>query len=257
MPGSAVSTRSRPLGHLVAPVGDDDHARVDRVADPDAAAVMDADPGRAGGDVQQRVQDRPVGDRVGAVLHRLGLAVGRGDRAGVEVVAADHDGCLDLPAPDELVDREPGAGAVAEAEPADSRGQPLERHPLGRERQPALERVVRRERARAASGRWRRCRPDRPRAPPSGTARPRGRTAAGCRPGRSPGRRRRPRPRPPAPPRAGCCRSRRRGCPAGRTRAFLRRDARSTRARDAGTRRGRSRAAPRPPRRRARPARSR
>ena len=80
-----------PLRRLVGAVGDDDHARVDRVADADAAAVVDADPGRARRDVEQRVQDRPVGDRVGAVAHRLRLAVRRGDRAGVEVVAPDHD----------------------------------------------------------------------------------------------------------------------------------------------------------------------
>ena len=181
-----------PLGHLVGAVGDDDHARVDRVADADAAAVVDADPGRAGGDVQQRVQDRPVGDRVGAVLHRLGLAVGRRDRAGVEVVAADDDRRLDLAAADELVDREPGPGAIAVAEPADPRGQPLERDALGRQRQPALQRVVVREEleqhpvdggdvGRIARQRGPAERPD-----------ARGRTAAGCRPGRSPGMRRRP-----------------------------------------------------------------
>ena len=148
-----------PLGHLVAAVGDDDHARVDRVADPDAAAVMDADPRRARGDVEQRVQDRPVGDRVGAVPHRLGLAVRRGDRAGVEVIAADHDGRLDLAGPDELVDREPGAGAIAVAEPADPRRQALEGDALGRQLEPALEQRRRPGRARAASRRWRRCPP--------------------------------------------------------------------------------------------------
>ena len=36
-----------PLGRLVGAVGDDDHARVDRVADADAAAVVDAHPRRA------------------------------------------------------------------------------------------------------------------------------------------------------------------------------------------------------------------
>ena len=66
-----------------------------------------ADPRRAAGGVEQRVEDRPVGDGVGAVAHRLGLAVGRGDRAGVEVVAADDDGRLDLAAPHQLVE---GAG---------------------------------------------------------------------------------------------------------------------------------------------------
>src|SRR5262245_25286419 len=41
-------------------VGDHDHARVDRVADADAAAVVHAHPGGARGCVQERVQDGPV-----------------------------------------------------------------------------------------------------------------------------------------------------------------------------------------------------
>ena len=72
-------------------VGDHHHAGVDRVAHADAAAVVDGDPGGAGHGVEERVQDRPVGHRVGAVAHGLGLAVGRGHRARVEVVAADDD----------------------------------------------------------------------------------------------------------------------------------------------------------------------
>ena len=131
-----------PLRRVVGAVGDDDHAGVDRVADPDAAAVVDADPGRARRRVQERVQDRPVGDRVGAVAHRLGLAVRGGDRAGVEVVAPDHDGRRDRARADELVDREPRLGAVAVAEPADPRGQALEGDPLGGELEPALEQRV-------------------------------------------------------------------------------------------------------------------
>jgi hypothetical protein len=48
------------LCRVGAAVGEHDHAGVDRVADPDAAAVVDADPGRARRRVQERVQDRPV-----------------------------------------------------------------------------------------------------------------------------------------------------------------------------------------------------
>src|SRR5947209_4624956 len=51
----------------VGPVRDGDHAGVDRVPDPDAAAVMHGYPRRAGGGVHERVQDRPVGDGVAAV----------------------------------------------------------------------------------------------------------------------------------------------------------------------------------------------
>ena len=46
-----------------------------RAADADAAAVVDRHPGGAGRDVDHRVEQRPVGDGVGAVEHRLGLAV--------------------------------------------------------------------------------------------------------------------------------------------------------------------------------------
>ena len=130
------------LCRVVGAVGDDDHPRVDRVADPDAAAVVDAHPGRARGHVHERVQDRPVRDRVGAVAHRLGLAVRRGDRARVEVVAPDHDRRLDAAGPDEVVDRKPRPRTVAVAEPADPRGQPLERDPLRRQLEPPLQQLV-------------------------------------------------------------------------------------------------------------------
>ena len=130
------------LRRIGAAVGEHDHARVDRVADPDAAAVVDADPRRARRRVQERVQDRPVGDRIGAVAHRLGLAVGRGDRTGVEVVASDHDRRRDGARANELVDREACLGAVAVAEPADPRRQPLEGDALGSELQPAQEQRI-------------------------------------------------------------------------------------------------------------------
>src|SRR5207244_5834237 len=77
-PGAGVGGQHalEPPGRVGGAVGDDDHAGVERVADADAAAVVDADPRRAGRGVEQRVQHRPVGDGVGAVAHRLGLAVG-------------------------------------------------------------------------------------------------------------------------------------------------------------------------------------
>ena len=132
----------QPLVHLGAAVGDDHEAGVDRVADPDAAAVVHRHPRGARRRREQRVQHRPVGDRVGAVLHRLGLAERRGHRAGVEVVAADHDRRRHLAAADEVVEDQPGLGTVAVAEPADPRRQALERDPLGREVQPPLQQGV-------------------------------------------------------------------------------------------------------------------
>jgi hypothetical protein len=56
-------------------VSDDDHPGVQRVADADPTAVMKRHPRRARSGVDERVEDRPIGDRVGAVLHGFGLAI--------------------------------------------------------------------------------------------------------------------------------------------------------------------------------------
>ena len=94
---------------------------MDRATDADATAVMQRHPGGARGDVEHGVEHRPVGDRVGAVHHALGLAVRRGDGPGIEMVAADHQRCGDLARSDELVEAQPGTMAIAVADPADAR----------------------------------------------------------------------------------------------------------------------------------------
>ncbi len=229
-----------PLGRRLGAVGDDDHAGVDRVADADATAVMDADPRRSGCDVDERIQDRPVGDRVRAVEHRLGLAVRRRDGARVEMITPDHHRRLDRTGPDELVDREPGARPVAETEPADAGREPLERDPFRCQLEPALEQLVVGEELaqrlvdRSDVGRVART------ARPSETARSPGRRAAGYRPGRSPGTRTHPSHLLRAPHLAGCCHSRKHGCRLGGTRASPRRVPRSRRGRGGGTRPGRT-----------------
>ena len=142
MPGSQVSTRSQPAVGLARAVGDDHHAGVQRVADADAAAVVHRHPGRAGRGVQQGVQQRPVGDRVAAVAHAFGLAVGRRHRAGVEVIAADDDRRRDTTLAHQLVEPQPEARALAVAEPEDARRQSLERDALLRQPDPAAQRRV-------------------------------------------------------------------------------------------------------------------
>ena len=107
-------------------VADDHHARVLRKAHAHAAAVVEANPCRSAGAVHQRVEERPVGNRVGAVLHGLGLAVGAGDGTGVEVVAADDDGRPEFAARHHLVEGEADLRAVAQADPADAGRQTLE-----------------------------------------------------------------------------------------------------------------------------------
>mmetsp|Transcript_6403 Transcript_6403/g.26196 ORF Transcript_6403/g.26196 Transcript_6403/m.26196 type:complete len:559 (+) Transcript_6403:860-2536(+) len=125
-------------GHGLGAVGHDDHAGVLRIAHADTAAMVQADPGGAAGRVEQRVQQRPVGHGVAAVLHRLGLAVGAGDRAAVEVVAADDDGRLQLAALHHLVEGQAGAVALPQPQPADARRQALEGDALARHVQPAV-----------------------------------------------------------------------------------------------------------------------
>src|SRR6516225_1055628 len=123
-------------------VGDAHLPGVDRAPDAHPAAVVDAHPRRAGGGVDQRVEDRPVGDRVRAVGHRLGLPVGRGDRPAVEVITADDDRRRDVPAGHELVEAHAGLVPLAVSEPADPGRQPLEMHLLPGQPDPPGQRLV-------------------------------------------------------------------------------------------------------------------
>src|SRR5690606_27701009 len=62
-----------PLCCRIGAIATDHHARVLREAHADTAAVMQADPSRPAGAIEKCVQQWPVRDGVGAVLHRLGL----------------------------------------------------------------------------------------------------------------------------------------------------------------------------------------
>ena len=56
-------------------VGHHDHAGVLRKADSDAAPVMNRNPGSAGGCVDERVKQRPIGNSVRAVAHAFRFAI--------------------------------------------------------------------------------------------------------------------------------------------------------------------------------------
>src|ERR1035437_8825421 len=128
--------------HLCRAVGHHDHAGMLRVADADAAAIVDAYPGGAGGGVHQGVEQRPIGDGVRAVAHAFGLAKRRGDGAGVQVVAADHDGGLQFSIAHQPVDGEAEFGALAVAQPADARRQALKLNALARQREPSRQSLI-------------------------------------------------------------------------------------------------------------------
>src|SRR5690606_9865370 len=78
----------------------------------------------------------------GTVPHRLRLAEGARYRAGVEVVAADHDGRLQLAPAHHVVEEQSRPVALAVAEPADARRQPLEREALHALGEPAAQALV-------------------------------------------------------------------------------------------------------------------
>ena len=186
---------------------------------PDPAAVMDADPRRAGGGVHQRVEQRPVGDRIGAVAHRLRLAV----RATRRTPQSRWSRPMTIGAPhlaprDEVVEGSPGPRPLAVAQPADAGRQPLERDLGLGHADPASER----RRSRGTAPGWpRRCAWMSSGSPRQRDPAERTLALAEQRPderghearvvecvGRRP---------PPGPGRAGCCRSRRRRRrPAGR-----------------------------------------
>ena len=80
-----------PLSQVGA-VGDRDLPGVERVTHAHAAAVVEADPRRSRCSVEQRIQDRPIRNRVRSIEHLFRLAIGAGHRAGIEMVAAYGDG---------------------------------------------------------------------------------------------------------------------------------------------------------------------
>ena len=120
-------------------VANDDHAGVLRITHADAAAVMQRNPGAARGAVEQRVEQRPIGDGVRAILHRLCFTIRRGDRARVEMIAADDDRRLQFAALNHLVERKPQAMAIAKSHPTDARRQPLEMDLCPRQIEPIVQ----------------------------------------------------------------------------------------------------------------------
>ena len=100
--GSFHSTRRMRRPAASRAVADDHHAGVLGVAHADAAAVMDRHPGRAAGGVEQRIEQRPVRDRIRAVPHRFGFPIRARHGARVQVIAADDDGRRQLAARDHL-----------------------------------------------------------------------------------------------------------------------------------------------------------
>src|ERR1700679_1298772 len=104
--------------------------------------MMEADPRGSGSCVKERVEERPVGDSVGAIEHFFGFPVGAGYGTGVEMVAANSNGGGKLTFADEVVYCFAHALALAITEPADARGQALEGKAAAGKTEPAVEDFV-------------------------------------------------------------------------------------------------------------------
>src|SRR5207249_397439 len=113
---------------------------VRRVSDPHTAAVVDGYQIRAGGGVQQRVQQRPVRDRIGAVPHPLRLAVRGRHRARVQMIPRDDDRPAELARRDHAVDRPPELRPLSVSEPTHPGREALPREVFLREADPPGER---------------------------------------------------------------------------------------------------------------------
>ncbi len=123
-------------------VGNEDLSRVQGIADSHAAAIVNRNPACTARGIEQGIQQRPIGHRIGAIAHFFGFAERRGDRAAIEVIASDHDGRLQFSARDQIVERNAEFFALPIAEPADAGGQSLKAHALLRERNPAAENFI-------------------------------------------------------------------------------------------------------------------
>src|SRR5438094_5758021 len=65
------------------PIGNQTHPGVNTIPHSHAAPLMHADPSRAGGSVQKRVEDRPVSNGITTVEHALSLYTRRRDASAI------------------------------------------------------------------------------------------------------------------------------------------------------------------------------
>src|SRR5687767_14367151 len=150
MPGDAGSRVIREYAlethtHLRRSVSNDYLSGVQRIADSDSAAMVKGDPCRAARDVQHRVENRPVGDRISAVAHAFCLTERRSHTSCVEMIATDGYRCRDLARRHELIDGHAELCTIRLPKPADASRQSLELDLLTRERDPASQMFVIRE----------------------------------------------------------------------------------------------------------------
>src|SRR5690349_23633802 len=100
---------------------------------------METYPGRAARAVEQSIEYRPIRNRVGAVFHPFGFAIGTCHRARIEVVAANDYRRAEFPFGDHFIECETQPCTLAKSYPADAGGQSLEMDFLARHIQPPVQ----------------------------------------------------------------------------------------------------------------------
>ena len=101
--------------------------------------MVQADPCRAAGRIEQGIEQRPIADCVRAIEHCLGLAIGAGNATRVEMVASDDDGSRELSPPNHVVESQTEPMALTKPYPADSCREALEVYPLASHIEPIVE----------------------------------------------------------------------------------------------------------------------
>src|ERR1700760_925011 len=111
---------------------------MDTITHPHPAAMMQTYPGRASGSVYQRIEQRPVGDRIAPVKHGFGFAVGRGHGTRIQVITADDDRGFYRPCPNQFIESKSALLPLTLSQPANAGGQTLEGNTFLGQLQPAL-----------------------------------------------------------------------------------------------------------------------
>src|SRR5262245_42365970 len=75
-------------------IGHDHLPGMDAIANPYPTTVVNAHPGGPAHRIDEGVEQRPVGNGVGAIAHGFGLAVWARHRAAIQVVTANDNGCF-------------------------------------------------------------------------------------------------------------------------------------------------------------------
>src|ERR1051325_2941483 len=104
--------------------------------------MMDRHPGRAARGVEEGIEEGPVRYGIRSVGHAFRLAVRTRHRAGIEMIADDHDRRFHFSARHHRVEGESRPMTLTEAQPADARGQSLKSDPLAGEIEPAMKMCI-------------------------------------------------------------------------------------------------------------------